>query len=86
MKKDFANLCNNKNKLNSTSYINIYDRKQKVNTEDELFPYAKMFDIKTNLIESHDRLIEFVDKHLNDIFYLEGSQRIDVTNKIAHEI
>ncbi len=25
MKKDFANLCNNKNKLNPTSYINIYD-------------------------------------------------------------
>ena len=223
MKKDFANLCNNKNKLNPTSYISIYDyeyedkvilyipvfesdlvhstkgevfdrnvdgdykvtsperianiyaRKQKVNTEDELFPYAKMSDlrpdlikrarqmainnsqnthiwanmtdeemlrsldflrtdlktgqegltlaaillfgkdttilsalpqhrtdaiyrvknldryddrddIRTNLIESYDRLMEFVDKHLNDMFYLEGSQRIDVRNKIAREI
>lgn len=223
MKKDFANLCNNKNKLNPTIYINIYDykydgkiilyipiyesdlvhstkgevfdrnidgdykvtsperianiyaRKQKVNTEDELFPYAKISDlrpdlikrarqmainnsqnthiwanmtdeemlrsldflrtdfktgqegltlgaillfgkdstilsvlpqhrtdaiyrvknldryddrddIRTNLIESYDRLMEFVDKHLNDMFYLEGSQRIDVRNKIAREI
>ena len=223
MKKDFANLCNNTNKLNPTVYINIYDyeydgkiilyipihesdlvhstkgeifdrnidgdykvtlperianiyaRKQKVNTEDELFPYAKMSDlrsdlikrarqmainnsqkthiwanmtdeemlrsldflktdlktgqegltlaaillfgkdttilsalphhrtdaiyrvrnldryddrddIRTNLIESYDRLIEFVDKHLNDMFYIEGTQRIDVRNKIAREI
>lgn len=99
MKKDFANLCNNKNKLNPTSYINIYDyeydnkiilyipiyqsdlvystkgegfdrnvdgdykvtsperianiyaRKQKVNTEDKLFPYAKMSDLRTDLIK-----------------------------------
>ena len=99
MKKDFANLCNNKNKLNPTSYINIYDyeydnkiilyipihesdlvhstkgevfdrnvdgdykvtsperianiyaRKQKVNTEDELFPYAKISDLRPDLIK-----------------------------------
>lgn len=99
MKKDFANLCNNKNKLNPTSYINIYDyecegktilyipihesdlvhntkgevfdrnvdgdykvisperianiyaRKQKVNTEDELFPYAKITDLRPDLIK-----------------------------------
>ncbi len=223
MKKDFANLCNNSNKLNPTVYINIYDydyegkivlyipifesnlvhntkgevfdrnvdgdykvtmperianiyaRKQKVNTEDELFPYAKMSDlrpdlikrarqmainnsqkthiwanmtdeemlrsldflktdlktgqegltlgaillfgkdttilsalphhrtdaiyrvknldryddrddIRTNLLDSYDRLIDFVDKHLNDMFYIEGNQRIDVRNKIAREI
>lgn len=30
MKKDFANLCNNKNKLNPTSYINIYDYNDKI--------------------------------------------------------
>ena len=223
MKKDFANLCNNTNKLSPTVYINIYDyeyegkiilyipifesnlvhntkgeifdrnvdgdykvtmperianiyaRKQKVNTEDELFPYAKISDlradlikrarqmainnsqkthiwanmtdkemlrsldflkidlktgqegltlgaillfgkdttilsalphhrtdaiyrvknldryddrddIRTNLLDSYDRLIDFVDKHLNDMFYIEGNQRIDVRNKIAREI
>ena len=223
MKKDFANLCNNSNKLNPTVYINIYDydyegkivlyipifesnlvhntkgevfdrnvdgdykvtmperianiyaRKQKVNTEDELFPYAKMSDlrpdlikrarqmainnsqkthiwanmtdeemlrsldfyakdlntgkeglilaaillfgkdniimsalphhktdaiyrvkdldryddrddIRTNLLDSYDRLIDFVDKHLDDKFYIEGTQRIDVRNKIAREL
>lgn len=30
--------------------------------------------------------MDFVDKHLNDMFYLEGTQRIDVRNKIAREI
>ena len=48
--------------------------------------YDDRDDIRTNLIESYDRLMEFVDKHLNDMFYLEGSQRIDVRNKIAREI
>lgn len=48
--------------------------------------YDDRDDIRTNLIESYDRLMEFVDKHLNDMFYLEGSQRRDVRNKIAREI
>ena len=30
---------------------NIYARKQKVNTEDELFPYAKMSDLRPDLIK-----------------------------------
>jgi len=42
--------------------------------------------IRTNLIESFDRLMAFIEKHLDDKFYLDGSQRIDVRNKIAREL
>ena len=48
--------------------------------------YDDRDDIRTNLIESYDRLIAFADKHLDDKFYLEGTQRIDVRNKIAREL
>ena len=48
--------------------------------------YDDRDDIRTNLIDSYDRLINFVDKHLNDMFYIEDTQRIDVRNKIAREI
>lgn len=48
--------------------------------------YDDRDDIRTNLIESFDRLMAFIEKHLDDRFYLEGSQRIDVRNKIAREL
>lgn len=48
--------------------------------------YDDRDDIRTNLIESFDRLMDFVDKHLDDKFYIEGNQRIDVRNKIAREL
>ncbi len=35
-------------------------------------------DIRTNLIESYDRLMAFVEKHLLDKFYLEKDQRISI--------
>ena len=52
----------------------------------DLDRYDDRDDIRTNLIESFDRLMAFVEKHLDDKFYLEGSQRIDVRNKIAREL
>ena len=48
--------------------------------------YDDRDDIRTNLIESFDKLMAFVDKHLDDRFYIENNQRIDVRNKIAREI
>ena len=42
--------------------------------------------IDTNLIESFDLLMQFVKKHLNDKFYLEGVQRVNLRDKIAREI
>lgn len=48
--------------------------------------YDDRDDIRTNLIESFDRLMAFVEKHLDDKFYIEGNQRIDVRNQIAREL
>ena len=48
--------------------------------------YDDRDDIRTNLIDSFDRLMAFVDKHLDDRFYIENNQRIDVRNKIAREV
>lgn len=48
--------------------------------------YDDRDDIRTNLIESFDRLMAFVEKHLDDKFYLDGVQRIDIRNKIAREL
>ena len=42
--------------------------------------------IITNLIESFDRLMEFGIKHLNDVFVMEGVQRVSARDKILREI
>ena len=39
-----------------------------------------------NLIIAYSKLMEFVEKHLNDSFYIEGTQRINVRNKIFREV
>lgn len=48
--------------------------------------YDDRDDIRTNLLDSYDRLMNFAIKHLDDRFYLEGTQRIDVRSKIAREL
>lgn len=40
----------------------------------------------TNLIECYDRLMEFGKKHLNDVFTLNGIQRVSARDKILREI
>ncbi len=47
--------------------------------------YDDRDDIRTNLLESYERLTLFVVKHLNDPFYLEGDIRISLRNKIFRE-
>jgi ATP-dependent DNA helicase RecG len=42
--------------------------------------------IITNLIDSSDRLMEFGKKHLNDVFTLDGVQRVSARDKILREI
>lgn len=42
--------------------------------------------IRTNLIESYDKLLAFGEKHLPDKFYLEGDQRVSLRNKILREM
>lgn len=42
--------------------------------------------VETNLIESYDRLMGFVRKHLPDTFYQEGDQRISLRDRVFREI
>ena len=42
--------------------------------------------ITTNLLESYDRLMAFGQKHLNDIFVMEGVQSISARDKILREV
>ena len=48
--------------------------------------YDDRDDIRVNLIESYDRLMNFVSKHLPDKFYLEGDQRISLRDNLFREI
>ncbi len=48
--------------------------------------YDDRDDIRTNLLDSHDRLIAFGEKHLSDPFFLEGTQRISIRSHILREI
>lgn len=52
----------------------------------DLERYDDRDDIKTNLLESYERLTNFMKKHLNDKFYIEGDQRINVRDVIAREL
>lgn len=48
--------------------------------------YDDRDDIRTNLIESYERLTYFIKKHLNDKFFIEDDQRINVRDVIAREL
>lgn len=53
---------------------------------DNVDRYDDRDDIRTNLLDSHTRLLAFGEKHLNDPFYLEGDQRISLRSIILREI
>jgi predicted HTH transcriptional regulator len=42
--------------------------------------------IDTNLIESYEKLMAFVEKHLPDKFFMERDQRVSLRNKIFREL
>lgn len=48
--------------------------------------YDDRDDIRTNLIDSYDRLMSFIGKHLRDKFYLEGDIRTNIRDKIFREV
>ena len=54
---------------------------RRVNTE----RYDDRLIIRTNLIDAYDHMMGFVEKHLNDPFYLEGDMRISLRDKIFRE-
>ena len=48
--------------------------------------YDDRDDVRTNLIDSYDRLTEFICRHIDEKFFLEGMQRISVRSIIVREI
>lgn len=48
--------------------------------------YDDRENIRCNLIEAYDKLMNFVTKHLPDKFHLQGDQRISLREKIFREI
>lgn len=52
----------------------------------DLDRYDDRDDIRTNLIESYDRLMAFVAKHIADPFYLERDLRISLRDRIFREV
>jgi len=48
--------------------------------------YDDRDDIRTNLLESYERLMAFIAKHLSDQFYLQGDQRISLRDHIFREV
>ena len=42
--------------------------------------------VRTNLLESYERIMAFVQKHLPDPFYLEGTNRISIRDAIFREV
>lgn len=54
--------------------------------KEDIDRYDDREDIRTNLIDSYERLMQFIAKHLNDKFYLEKDQRIRLRDKIFREV
>ena len=48
--------------------------------------YDDRENIRSNLVESYDKLMQFIAKHLPDKFFLEGDQRISLRGTIFREI
>ena len=48
--------------------------------------YDDRDDVRTNLIESYESILAFAQKHLANPFYLEGTQRVSIRDKIIREI
>jgi ATP-dependent DNA helicase RecG len=49
--------------------------------------YDDRLDIKTNLIESYDKLMQFIEKHLPDTFFLQDeTERLNIRNIIFREV
>ncbi len=48
--------------------------------------YDDRDDLRTNLIESYERIMAFGAKHLPDPFFLEGDQRISLRDAILREV
>lgn len=52
----------------------------------DMHRYDDRLDLRTNLIEAYEQLMDFVAKHLPDPFYLEGTVRVSLRDKIFREV
>jgi ATP-dependent DNA helicase RecG len=48
--------------------------------------YDDRLTVRTNLLDTYDLLMGFMEKHLNDPFYLEGNIRVSLRTKIFREL
>ena len=48
--------------------------------------YDDRVTVRTNLLQAYDLLMGFIEKHLNDPFYLEGNIRVSLRSKIFREL
>jgi len=48
--------------------------------------YDDRLTVRTNLLDAYDLLMGFIEKHINDPFYLEGTTRISLRSKIFREL
>ena len=48
--------------------------------------YDDRDDIRTNLVEAYERLMSFIAKHLPEKFFQEGTQRVNLRDKLFHEV
>ena len=53
---------------------------------DNVDRYDDRLMLYTNLIDTFDQLMGFVEKHLNEPFYLEGNERISLRDRIFREL
>lgn len=54
--------------------------------ENDTDGYLDRDDVRTNLIDSYYRLIEFVKKHMDDKFFLQDGERVSPRDTIAREL
>lgn len=52
----------------------------------EMDRYDDRDDIRCNLIESYNRLMAFIEKHVDDKFYMENEIRVSARNKLFREV
>ena len=53
---------------------------------DNVDRYDDRLNIRVNLIDAYDLLMDFVEKHLPDPFYMENARRVSLREKIFREI
>ncbi|MBI5555556.1 MAG: putative DNA binding domain-containing protein [Elusimicrobia bacterium] len=82
-KEVYETVCAFLNRLGGELLLGVSDEGERRENVDR---YDDRDDIRTNLIESYDRLLSFGEKHLNDPFYLENDQCISLRGKILREV